>query len=67
MEELAVMQTKVQKNVEYTKNYADMLDLVNELNDRLRLAAEQGKQREIERHLKRGQLLGMHQVDKLTG
>ncbi|CAG8611234.1 2589_t:CDS:10 [Paraglomus brasilianum] len=63
--ELAVLQTKVQRDSAYSKNYAEMLDLVNELNERLRLAAEQGEQRNIERHLKRGQLLARDRVELL--
>ncbi|CAG8496695.1 877_t:CDS:10 [Paraglomus occultum] len=63
--ELAVLQTKVQRDSAYSKNYAEMLELVNELNERLRLAAEQGEQRHVDRHLQRGQLLARDRVELL--
>jgi len=44
---------------EFQANRNGMLNLVNTLKDRLRLATEEGKKQHIDRHMKRGQLLGM--------
>ncbi|KAI8049779.1 carboxyl transferase [Syncephalis plumigaleata] len=51
---------------EYKENYAAMLQLVEELNERLQTdGTYQGKERHIQRHLKRGQLLARERIELL--
>lgn len=51
--------TKINPQSEdYQENYKAMSALVSELHKRLEMSRNQGSQKHIERHLKRGQLLG---------
>ncbi|KAF0403453.1 acetyl-CoA carboxylase [Gigaspora margarita] len=63
--EISVLKTKIKKDDKYHKNYNEMLNLVETLNERLNLAVKQGPNKAIEQHLKRGQLLVRDRIDLL--
>ncbi len=54
-----VFQTRIDpSSPEFLQNYAEMSGLVDELNERLQMALDQGDPKQIARHTKSGQLLG---------
>jgi hypothetical protein len=59
-----VWQTKINKNGEdYKKNYSDMSNLVQELNNRIKeFGTDQGKETHKKRHIKRGKLLARDRI-----
>lgn len=51
------------KSPEYIANYKEMLEMVDQLNERLQEATFQGADRLLELHHKRGSILGKHSDD----
>eukprot|EP00211_Chloroparvula_japonica_P001379 CAMPEP_0119133254 /NCGR_PEP_ID=MMETSP1310-20130426/13280_1 /TAXON_ID=464262 /ORGANISM="Genus nov. species nov., Strain RCC2339" /LENGTH=547 /DNA_ID=CAMNT_0007123941 /DNA_START=38 /DNA_END=1678 /DNA_ORIENTATION=- len=61
-----VLGTEVdKKSEEYAQNYAEMSAVVGEMQERLRESLGQGSAKEMERHVKRGQLLARERVELL--
>ncbi|KAJ3300160.1 Acetyl-coenzyme A carboxylase carboxyl transferase subunit beta 2 [Borealophlyctis nickersoniae] len=50
---------------EYKRNHAEMSELVGDLRQKLAEATGQGRKKDVERHLKRGQLLARDRVELL--
>ncbi|CAG8705419.1 6878_t:CDS:1, partial [Acaulospora morrowiae] len=63
--EIPILETKIVKDEAYHKNYKEMLAMVETLNSRLSQATNQGTEKAIEMHLKRGQLLVRDRIDLL--
>ncbi|CAH1759466.1 15148_t:CDS:2 [Entrophospora sp. SA101] len=63
--ETPILKSKIVKDEFYQKNYKEMSAMVDTLNDRLSLAANQGGKKAISQHLKRGQLLVRDRIDLL--
>ncbi|CAB4376888.1 unnamed protein product [Rhizophagus irregularis] len=63
--DIPILKSKVIKDEAYDKNYKEMLSMISTLNDRLSKATEQGDEKAIKQHLKRGQLLVRDRIDLL--
>jgi hypothetical protein len=56
--EMNPIRSKIVKDDVYFRNRQEMSEMVGQLEGRLQMAVEQGKPKDIARHVERGQLLG---------